>query len=72
MAKFTPFDGKGLAYYSRVAGGGSSHGCIYCGKKFKKQDQFEEHWPKCTGVCKEKPFRPFPLPLYPRFPSSFK
>ncbi|KAJ1726063.1 hypothetical protein LPJ61_005446 [Coemansia biformis] len=70
MAKFTPFNDRGLTYFSRVDGG--SHACNFCGKKFKTFGQYELHWPKCTGVCREKPFKPFAMPLYPRFPSSFK
>ncbi|KAJ2779865.1 hypothetical protein H4R18_003758 [Coemansia javaensis] len=70
MAKFTPFGGKGLAYFSRA--GTSSHHCSFCSKQFKTLDQYELHWPKCTGVCKERPFQPFAPPQYPRFPSSFK
>ncbi|PIA16442.1 hypothetical protein COEREDRAFT_92465 [Coemansia reversa NRRL 1564] len=69
MAKFVPFNGKGLAYFNRVDNG---HICNFCGKKMKTFQLYESHWPKCTGVCKERKLKPFPLPKYPHVRSSFK
>ncbi|KAJ2879520.1 hypothetical protein H4R27_005260, partial [Coemansia aciculifera] len=68
MSKFVPFNGKGLFHYNRVDKG---YMCSFCTKSFNSFDQYEEHWPKCTGVCTERPFKPFEQPTYPKFPSSF-
>ncbi|KAJ2007160.1 hypothetical protein GGI04_001618 [Coemansia thaxteri] len=57
MAKFVPFNGKGLCHYNHVDKGSF--------------DLYETHWPKCTGVCAERAFKPFGQPEYPKFPSSF-
>ncbi|KAJ2264376.1 hypothetical protein IWW46_004392 [Coemansia sp. RSA 2440] len=69
MAKFVPFNGKGLCHFTHID---KMHVCTFCGKKFKTFEQYETHWPKCTGVCKERPLRPFNIPQFPRFPNSFK
>ncbi|KAJ2812986.1 hypothetical protein GGI24_006597, partial [Coemansia furcata] len=68
MSKFVPFNGKGLCHYNRVDKGFL---CSFCSKSFGSFDLYEEHWPKCTGVCAERPFKPFEQPTYPKFPSSF-
>ncbi|KAJ2077113.1 hypothetical protein GGI09_008274 [Coemansia sp. S100] len=68
MSKFVPFNGKGLFHYNHVDKG---YLCSFCTKSFGSFDQYEEHWPKCTGVCTERPFKPFEQPAYPKFPSSF-
>ncbi|KAJ2889329.1 hypothetical protein GGI21_006613 [Coemansia aciculifera] len=68
MSKFVPFNGKGLCHYNHVDKG---YICSFCTKSFNSFDLYEEHWPKCTGVCAERPFKPFEQPAYPKFPSSF-
>ncbi|KAJ1672351.1 hypothetical protein IWW47_001966 [Coemansia sp. RSA 2052] len=68
MSKFVPFNGKGLCHYNHVDKG---YMCSFCAKSFNTFDLYEEHWPKCTGVCAERPFKPFEQPAYPKFPSSF-
>ncbi|KAJ2451842.1 hypothetical protein GGF42_004166 [Coemansia sp. RSA 2424] len=68
MSKFVPFNGKGLCHYNHVDKG---YMCSFCTNSFKTFDLYEEHWPKCTGVCTERPFKPFEQPAYPKFPSSF-
>ncbi|KAJ2489390.1 hypothetical protein IWW37_004012 [Coemansia sp. RSA 2050] len=68
MSKFVPFNGKGLCHYNHVDKG---YLCTFCSKSFGSFNLYEEHWPKCTGVCAERPFKPFEQPVYPKFPSSF-
>ncbi|KAJ2744343.1 hypothetical protein GGI20_003036 [Coemansia sp. BCRC 34301] len=68
MSKFVPFNGKGLCRYNHVDKG---YVCSFCTKSFNSFDLYEDHWPKCTGVCVERPFKPFGQPEYPKFPSSF-
>ncbi|KAJ2631513.1 hypothetical protein H4R22_001934 [Coemansia sp. RSA 1290] len=69
MAKFVPFNGKGLFHYNHVDSG---YLCSFCSKKFKTFNQYETHWPKCTGICKERPFKPFEIPKFPKLPNAFK
>ncbi|KAJ1964492.1 Serine/arginine-rich splicing factor 6 [Dipsacomyces acuminosporus] len=71
MAKFTPFGGRGLFYFNNT---GDDYWCSFCSKKFKAFQLYETHWPICSGasLSKERPFKPFEMPAYPRFPSSFK
>ncbi|KAJ2396888.1 hypothetical protein GGI23_003734 [Coemansia sp. RSA 2559] len=68
MATFVPFNGKGLVHFNSV---GDGYQCNFCVKSFKTFEQYEAHWPKCTGICKERAFRAFDVPPYPHFPSSF-
>ncbi|KAJ1812257.1 hypothetical protein GGH91_005130 [Coemansia sp. RSA 2671] len=68
MSKFVPFNGRGLCHYNHVDKG---YLCTFCSKSFGSFNLYEEHWPKCTGVCAERPFKPFEQPVYPKFPSSF-
>ncbi|KAJ2088015.1 hypothetical protein IW140_005135 [Coemansia sp. RSA 1813] len=68
MATFVPFNGKGLIRFNSV---GDGYQCNFCVKSFKTFDLYETHWPKCTGICKERAFRAFDAPPYLQFPSSF-
>ncbi|KAJ1643291.1 hypothetical protein J3B02_000365 [Coemansia erecta] len=68
MAKFVPFGGRGLIHFNHVDNG---YQCNFCGKVLATFALYESHWPKCTGICHERVLRPFDMPIYPCFPSSF-
>ncbi|KAJ2696831.1 hypothetical protein FB645_006093 [Coemansia sp. IMI 203386] len=67
MSKFVPFGGKGLIHFNHVDSG---YQCNFCGKVLASFALYEGHWPKCTGICKERVLRPFDMPLYPCFTSA--